>query len=232
MVQYLSGMQQIDDYTLHHSLSVAAIAGILGKWAGHSGETLKNIILAGLLHDVGKLNIPQTILTKTGPLDAVELELIRNHPVEGYRLLAQAPNVGQDVLLGVLQHHEREDGSGYPMGRGEGKIHFFAKIIAIADIYTAMTANRVYRSRQTPFDVVKEINRDMYGKLDAQLCISFLKNIRDSLVGNTVVLNDGRKAKVISAGSLASERPVVLTEDNILLDLEYDQGVRIVECIA
>ncbi|MDR3563101.1 MAG: HD-GYP domain-containing protein [Negativicutes bacterium] len=232
MVHYLSNVQQADDYTFHHSLSVAAIAGILGKWSGQRGEKLKNIILAGLLHDIGKLNISTAILNKPSRLTADEQDMMRRHSTEGYRMLAAAPNVSQDVLLGVLQHHERRDGSGYPMGRGEDRIHYFAKIIAIADIYTAMTATRVYRDKQTPFDVVREINRDMYLKLDPELCLVFLNNIRDSLVGNVVMLNDGRKARVISAGSFSSEAPVVITEDDVTIDLDGDLDLRIVDCFS
>jgi len=230
MLHYLSSVQQIDDYTFHHSLSVAAVAGILGKWAGLRGDRLKNIILAGLLHDVGKLSISSEILTKPGKLTAEEQDIMQRHPTEGYRMLASAPNVSQDVLLGVLQHHERRDGSGYPMGREEDRIHYFAKIIAIADMYTAMTVVRAYRDRQTPFDVVHEINRDMYQKLDPELCLTFLNNIRDSLVGNVVLLNDGRKARVISAGTFSSEAPVVITEDNLTIDLKDHKDIRIVEC--
>ena len=230
MIHYLSSVQQADDYTFHHSLSVAAIAGILGKWSGLRGVKLKGIILAGLLHDIGKLSISPEVLNKPGRLSEEEQEMMHKHPTEGYRMLTVAPNVSQDVLLGVLQHHERRDGSGYPMGRGEGKIHEFARIIAIADIYTAMTANRVYRGRQTPFDVVQEINRDMYQKLDPQLCMIFLENIRNSLVGSAVVLSDGRKGKVISAGSFASQAPVILAEDNTTIDLGGDRAVWIVEC--
>ena len=95
-----------------------------------------------------------------------------------------------------------------------------------------MTATRVYRDKQTPFDVVREINRDMYLKLDPELCLVFLNNIRDSLIGNVVMLNDGRKARVISAGSFSSEAPVVITEDDVTIDLDGDLDLRIVDCFS
>ena len=225
----LSSVQQFDDYTFQHSLNVAVISGILGKWQGLTGDKLKNLVAAGLLHDIGKLKISENILTKPGPLSPEEHLLMQRHPVDGYQMLASAPNVSQEVLLGVLQHHERIDGTGYPMGKMAEKIHLFAKIIAIADIYAAMTSDHAYRDRQTPFDAAYIINRDMFQKLDAGLCLTFLEHVRDSLLGNIVVLSDGRKAKVISAGGTASISPIVITEENEILDFKDNPSLKIAQ---
>ena len=231
-LNYLSSIQSFDDYIFQHSLSVATISGILGKWAGYKGEKLKNIIMAGLLHDIGSIKIPELILNKPQRLTQEEREIIKKHPVYGYKLLTETPNVQQDILLGVLLHHERRDGSGYPFGYRNERIPPVARIIAIADIYHAMTTKRTFRAKQTPFDVVREINNDMYQKLDPELCLTFLNNIRDYLIGTIVVLNDGRRAKVVSAGDINSECPVVITEDDVTIDLEEKKDIAIAEFIS
>ncbi len=231
-ILYLNAIQQSDDCTFKHSLGVAVITGVFAKWAGYQGERLKDAILAGLLHDIGKLSIPAAILTKPGRLTDIEMAIVKKHPVEGYRLLTQAPTVTQEVLLGVLQHHERMDGTGYPFGHKAEKIHPLARLISISDMYEAMTSKRVFRDRLIPFRVIEEINQSMFGKLGPELCLMFLDKIRESLIGTTVLLSDGRKAMIISAGSFAGKGPVIMTEDDEALDLGKMTDITILECIA
>lgn len=218
-----------DDYLFQHSLSVATVSGILGKWMGNKGDKLKQIILAGLLHDIGQTKVPEFILNKPDKLTSEEMEIIKKHPIDGYRILAKTPDVSQDVLLGVLLHHERTDGTGYPMGYSNDKIPEIAKIIAVADIYHAMTSDTVFRNKLTPFDVVYEINKEMYSKLDPNICLTFLNNLNDYLVGKQVILSDGRKATVITPGSLNSARSVIMVDDNEIIDLARHDDLSIID---
>lgn len=231
VIDFLQTIRQQDDYTFHHSLNVAIIAGVLGKWLGLSGASLKNVILTGLLHDIGKTQIPLEILNKPGKLTPAEMESMKQHSREGYNILLTADGIDDEILSGVLQHHERNDGSGYPQGIRDKSIHLFAKIVAVADIYDAMTSDRVYCKKRTPFDVVEMISREMLGKLDPRVCVIFLNNVSDYFVGTQVRLSDGREAQVICRGRCHASRPTVRTQDGEFVDLEKSKELGIIELV-
>ncbi|HWR38948.1 MAG TPA: HD-GYP domain-containing protein [Patescibacteria group bacterium] len=229
VINHLQMVHRQDDYTFHHSINVAVICGVLGKWLGYQGEEWNDLILAGLLHDVGKTQIPLEILNKPGELTAEEMEIMRLHTTRGFDMVRSLKELAPGVIYGVLQHHEKMDGSGYPFRvRGE-KVHAFAKIIAVADVYDAMTSDRVYRAKVTPFKVVEELVEDMFGKMDPMICMTFLNNVRDYFIGNIVRLNDGREAEVVYLGQFMASRPVVVTQDGESIDLERDKSVSIVD---
>jgi uncharacterized domain HDIG len=231
VINHINMVRRQDDYTFHHSVNVAIICGVLGKWLGYTGIELKDLILAGLLHDVGKTQIPLEILNKPGKLSPEEMEIMRLHTTRGYKLLHDKPEIPDGVIHGILQHHERFDGSGYPLGVCGDQIHPYAKIIAIADIYDAMTSDRVYHRKSSPFAVVEMIVEEMFNKLDPQIGTVFLNNVRDYLVGNIVELSDGRQAEVIYLGQFMAARPVVVTEDNNYIDLERNKTLSIVKVV-
>jgi len=224
-------VQRRDDYTFHHSLDVAVLCGVVGRWLGYKGEELKDLVLAGLLHDIGKTQIPLEILRKPGKLTPEETKIMQLHTTRGYNLVKEL-DLPAAVTYAVLQHHEREDGSGYPLQVTGDKIHPFAKLIAVIDIYDAMTCDKVYRKKVTPFEAVETITRDMYDKLDPNICAVFLNNVRDYFIGNTVLLSDGREAEVVYLGQYISSRPVVRTEDGLFIDLEQRKELSIVRLLG
>ncbi|MDF2875258.1 MAG: hypothetical protein K0R22_1941 [Sporomusa sp.] len=228
VIDDLHNVKSHNEYTFKHSLNVAIIAGIIGKWIGFTGQKLKDIILAGLLHDIGKVLIPEDILDKPGKLTPEEMAIIRTHPTHGYHLLDDCLEIAEEVKLGILQHHEREDGTGYPLGSSQGNIHIYAKIVAIADIYDAMSTERVYRKKIPPFTVVENILDQMYDKLDPHICLVFLAHIRGFLLGSSVLLNDGSKAKVVLLNGLLRVRPVVQLESGDLIDLDRERKFEVV----
>ena len=231
VINHMHMVRRQDDYTFHHSVNVAVICGVLGKWLGYAGQELQDLVLAGLLHDVGKTQIPLEILNKPGKLTPEEMAIMRLHTIRGYQLLRDTPNAPAGVIYGVLQHHERLDGSGYPLTVSGDKIHKFARIIAIADLYDAMTSDRVYHRKISPFAVVEIIVDEMFNKLDPAIGTVFLHNVRDYFIGNIVELSDGRHAEVIYLGQFMASRPVVVTEDQEYVDLERSKGLSIVNVI-
>lgn len=230
-INFLHKVRSQDDYTFQHSVNVGIISGLLGKWTGYRGAELKKIIMAGLLHDIGKTQIPLEILNKPGKLSVTEMDIMKQHTTYGYQLLENEADIPQTVKLGVLQHHERLDGSGYPRQITEKMIHQAAKIIAIADIYDAMTSDRVYQQKTAPFSVVETIVAEMYHKLDPGVSIAFLNNVRDYFIGNVIQLSDGRFAEVIFLGRTLASRPLIRTDDGEFIDLEERNDLYIVQLV-
>ncbi|PLX33690.1 MAG: HD family phosphohydrolase, partial [Clostridiales bacterium] len=138
-------IKTMDNYTYEHSLSVAILSLILGVEVGLGRDELCDLCIGAMLHDVGKIFVPLEILNKPSTLTQHEYEIIRNHTVCGYDYLYNDNAVKSSSRLIALQHHEACDGTGYPNGLFPPQIHKFSKIVAIADIYDAMTSDRPYR---------------------------------------------------------------------------------------
>jgi putative nucleotidyltransferase with HDIG domain len=229
-LDYLQEIRYHSEHTFQHSLNVAVIAGVLGKWCGYQGIELKNLILAGLLHDIGKVVIPLNILDKPGCLSPAEFAIIKQHTREGYQLVKTSQQISQDVKLNILHHHERMDGSGYPFGLAGDEINEGAKVIAIADIYEAMTSDRVYRSRMTPFEALNIIADQMFVGLKPDLCLTFFDNMRNYLTGSSVALSNGQEAKVVAFDAKEKHvtKPILCIQNGICIDLQKEE-LRIVE---
>lgn len=230
LLHMLGGM---DDHTVRHSLNVAIIAGVLGRWLGFSTKLLQDLILSALLHDVGKTQISEGILNKKAAnLTPYEEDIMKNHTIEGYRLLSRsAYQLPFSVLAGVLQHHEGADGTGYPLKLTGNKMHLFARVIAVADMYETMTNKDIQENYLTPFLAVETMVQQAFEKLDASVASVFLTNIRDQFIGNVVRLSDGREAVVVYLGRFISQRPVVQTRDGQFIDLEKERELHIATVI-
>ncbi len=208
LISHLSAIPPANDYTLRHSLNVGILAGLLGKWLKVGIKTLREVVLAGLLHDLGKTQVPLEILNNPGPLSAAQMAVMQQHPVRGYKLLEDDDNLAQSVKLAVLQHHERLDGSGYPAALAGDAVADYARLIAVTDMYDAMTSSHVYREAFTPFGGASEIFA-MFDKLDPAIALPFITSIRDALVGRMVRLSDGTEARVIFLDTARFSQPVV-----------------------
>ena len=216
----LQMMPHEEDYLYHHSVDVGIIAGCLSFWMGRSYHEIEETILGALLHDIGKALIPLKVLNKPGALTDEEMHLVRFHSLRGYKFLKQYGDFSQSVLLCALQHHERIDGSGYPMAVKGDKIHPYAKLIAIADVFDAMTSVRSYGKRATPYEAVEIMKREMVGKLDYQVCSVFLDKLSQRFVGDIVQLSNGQRGEVVFLNPHDCTRPIVRTRDGEFVDLD------------
>lgn len=215
----LHNMRQVNDSTYAHSLNVAIISRIIGKWLHFSNEELDTLTLAGLLHDIGKTKIPDEVLNKDGKLTDEEFQMIRNHPKYGYDILKSQP-LNSHIKKAALMHHERCDGSGYPMGLTMEKIDDYALIIAIADVYDAMTAARSYRAPLCPFEVIAEFEKDGLQKYKPKYILTFLENIANAYQNNRVMLSDGTSARIVLLNHRRLSKPLVQLDDGACIDLE------------
>lgn len=229
MFDMLHAMRNKDDLTYVHSVNVALIASIIGKWLNFSEEDIKILTLAGLLHDIGKLLVPDKILNKPGALTDNEYEIMKHHVNLGYEQIKDK-DLPLPVKEAVLLHHEKCDGSGYPFGLKSDDIPVIAKIITIADVYDAMTAARIYRASICPFEVVKMMYQDTFTKFDPVYVVPFLKNVVASYIGTNVKLSDGRTGKVVLINDNALHQPIVQCVDEYV-DLSKTSGLNIVSLL-
>ena len=205
----ISALKVSDEYTFKHSVDVATMSMIVSRQYGLPDEQIYEIGISGLLHDIGKSKISNEILNKAGKLTDEEFALIKQHSLLGYQILKDKPELSNAIKLGVLQHHEKINSSGYPMGATEDKIHIFAKIIAVADIYDALVTERPYKKAFTPRDAVEMIMA-MTGELDLKVMQSFLESVILYPVGTNVDLSNGEKAKVVANNAKYVLRPTVV----------------------
>jgi HD-GYP domain-containing protein (c-di-GMP phosphodiesterase class II) len=182
------------------------------------------------LHDIGKTKIPIEVLNKKGRLTDEEFAVIKTHTTLGYRIL-EKHNIPQSIKLAALSHHEKINGKGYPLGMAEDKIDALAKIVSICDIYDAMTANRIYRPKLCPFEVIRTFERSVYGELDTEYLLIFLKNIATTYLDCPVKLSDGRAATVIFINKLNLSRPIVRLDNGEMLDLSQTDDIVIAEML-
>jgi HD-GYP domain-containing protein (c-di-GMP phosphodiesterase class II) len=176
-----------DPYTRGHSARVARMAHAVGLRLGCEEADLALLQLGGALHDVGKLVVSEAVLNKPGPLTAEELAEVRGHPEAGARMIALDRSL-QSVLPGVLYHHERWDGLGYPTGRAGSDIPFEARILAVADCFDAMTSNRPYRAALPPSRAVDEVERCAGTQFDPDVALVFLEAWQSGVFGVTAAL--------------------------------------------
>ncbi len=225
----LHNMRQIDDSTFAHSVNVALIARMLGEWLHLPEEELDVLTLAGLLHDIGKCTIDPKILSKPEALTSVEFSQVKMHPKNGANIL-NSQKLDSRIKLAALMHHERCDGSGYPAGLKRDEISDFAKIIAIADVYDAMTSNRCYRKGLCPFEVIATFEREGLEKYETKYILVFLTRIIDTYMGNSVLLNDGSIGNILLINSQKLSRPLLRLTNGEYVNLAkrpdlYIQGI-------
>lgn len=167
-----------DENTSQHSARVAEYSVLIGKALGMNDNELQNLKRAAIVHDIGKIAIPDSVLNKPGQLTDDEYIIMKNHVLEGAKILKDFTLVDR-IIEGVLYHHERYDGSGYIHGLKGKEIPLFARIIGVADAFDAMTANRVYRKKMDIDYVLEELNKGKYKQFDGEL-IDILFNLIDS----------------------------------------------------
>ncbi len=225
-------LSSYDNYTYIHSINVSILSVITGIALGLTDEQLKNLSRAALLHDIGKTCISKEILNKPDILTEEEFEEIRKHPLYGYNLLQNNNEISCVVRNAVYSHHENEDGSGYPRGLTSNKIHLFAKIIHIADVYDALTARRIYKFPLNPADALEYLMASVETKFNKAVLEVFIKYIAPYPIGTSVKLSDGHTAIVIKNNEEALTRPIVKLSNGTMVNLQKVLNVTITDLLT
>jgi HD-GYP domain-containing protein (c-di-GMP phosphodiesterase class II) len=212
----LAKVRKVDTYTYEHSINVGLLAAALGKWLKLPLSEIIDLSTAGFLHDIGKTQIPLQILNKPGKLTNEEMDLMKRHAEFGYSLVRNIPGISEQISLAALYHHERLNGSGYPHRLKGPEIPFFAKIVMVADVYDAITSDRVYRKNSSPFHAFDTIFSEQFGLLDPLISQTFLDNIIHSYLGTHVRLSNGDEGEVVFIAPDAPGRPTVRTAETFI----------------
>lgn len=222
----LHNMRQFDDLTFTHSMNVALICNVFAKWLGMTQEEAKLATACGMLHDIGKLKIEDSIIKKPDKLTDSEYARIKLHPIEGYKIL-QHQNINEHIKNSALMHHEKCDGTGYPLKLPADKIDYYAKLVAIADVYDAMTSARVYRGALCPFKVIEIFEQEGLHKYDVVLIMTFLENVINTYIDNRVQLSDGRIGVVKWIDKNNLSKPMIQLPDQSFVELAKYRDLKI-----
>jgi len=220
-------IRDLDDATYVHSMNVSLICNLFAIWLKMNEKDTRILTLAGLLHDIGKMLIPDEILTKPGKLTEEEFQTIKEHPVLGYNIL-KTQDINYHVCMAALMHHERCDGHGYPSNLTGDKIDMFAKIVAIADVYDALTASRCYRGPVCPLEVIGVFQTEGLTQYDTKYLMIFLDRVMCSYLHYTVKLSNGETGKIIMMHRNTLSRPVISLENGNFIDLASERNITIV----
>ena len=234
-VSMIYTMNQEGDYNLHHCVHLAILSGLMAKWMGLTGIDRQNLVLAGLFLDIGKQFIDKDLLEKKGRLTEEEFDILKNHVVDSFKLLESSELSGRaDLMNGVIQHHERNDGSGYPSGLEADRISTFGKVLAVLDSYDAMASSRTYAEKRSPFEVFKILYADVLdGKLDSEYAVLFMRKLNAALNGCWLRLSDGTAGRIVYIDeSRVTAMPVVQLVDGGFIDLNTVKDITVVEIMT
>lgn len=205
----LTTLHTTDGYLFHHAVNVAILAGILGMSKGYNRQQLEELGVGALLFDIGMTQLPAELWNKKGPLTEEERKLMQTHTEKGFDLLRNRFDISLLSAHCALQHHERIDGHGYPRGLKAGEIREYAQIVAIADVYDALTSVRPYRNRYKPSEALEFLMAAGSTHFDLELVKLFVQHVSIYPVATTVMLNSGQIGVVSANHPKLVHRPTV-----------------------
>ena len=202
-------IKDYDNYTYSHCVYVAMLCVLIGVQLKYNQKQLNELALCGLMHDIGKVDIPLEIINKPTRLTDAEFEEIKTHPLRSIERLRHNQNLTQRVFNGISCHHEKYDGTGYPFGLKGDKIHIYARILALADVYDALTSDRSYRRAWMPAEALEYMMAQSNVHFDHELLQCFLRTVAAYPLGSVVSLSNGAVGIVIQNNPENTLRPKV-----------------------
>lgn len=219
-------LKNFDNYTYLHSVNVAVLSTVIGIGLDMKEAELVDLCAGAMLHDLGKLSIEPEIINKTGFLTSEEYEIVKSHSRISYDLIKEKWNIAATTKAAVLEHHENEDGSGYPLGLSGEDIHRFAKIIHVADVYDALTTKRPYKKAYSIPEAMEYLMGSCGRLFDKQMVEAFMSYVPVYPKGTTLHLSDGNEGIVVENSRFRTLRPMVRLFDGTTYDLFEDTSLR------
>jgi putative nucleotidyltransferase with HDIG domain len=227
IVSLLLLLDRDDIDTYHHSLQVGLLSYYIASWMGYSREERYQISRAGFLHDIGKSRVPLSILNKQGPLTESEQAELELHTSYGYDLI-RGSKMDEVTALVALQHHEYEDGTGYPDRLFKSGIHPYAQIVSVANIYMSLTTSALYRPKQGLVTVLRKVHEMGFGKLNETVVQALTGHLLPSFVGKNVRLSNGEKGVIVMNNALDLFMPLIKV-DGGFRDLSRERSLSVDE---
>ncbi|MGE5328929.1 MAG: HD-GYP domain-containing protein [Deltaproteobacteria bacterium] len=238
----LTGMKDIDNYTFHHCVDVCVFSVITGKHLGLSDEELTELGMGSILHDIGKCRVPLSILNKPGKLTDDEFMTMKLHSIYGFEIIQNTQGLSKRIANIACQHHEKWNGTGYPSGLRDNQIDLLSRIVTIADVYDAITANRCYKKKSLPHEAAEFVISNAGIMFDPTLAKTFINNITIYPEGTMVILNTGEIGSVtesdhVGAMGLRPKLRIISRKDGppvfapYVIDLSANQDLFIVDII-
>jgi putative nucleotidyltransferase with HDIG domain len=226
VVSLLLTLTSKDDYTYQHCVQVGMISYYIAKWIGLSERDAFVVGKAGYLHDIGKSRIDSKILLKPSKLTDAEYEEMKHHTTLGYEIISRSAMDGNELKLVALQHHERLDGRGYPNHITGDRMHPFSKIVAVADVYSAMISSRIYQKKRDLLYVLRELHRLSFAELDPQVTHAFIQRMIPNFIGKKLVLTSGEIADIVMTNPTDVFRPLIRIH-NEFIDLSKNHHLEV-----
>lgn len=224
VVSLLLLLNSQDDYTYQHSVQVGMLSYYIARWIGWNEEETVRAGKAGFLHDIGKCKVSDAILNKPDRLTEDEFSEVKNHTRYGYDILKSSLD-DSGIPLAALQHHERMDGSGYPLGLTKENIHPLARIVAVADVYSAMISSRAYSDKRDLLIVLKEMHELSFSKLDPDITHTFIRHMVPNFIGKKVELTNGEYGTIVMTNPSDYFRPLIqLEHSDAFIDLSAQRN--------
>lgn len=230
LIKCINHLKDTDEYTFTHSINVSIYAMLLSRWLDLNEIDVENAVLSGVLHDIGKAKIPKNILNKKGPLNHKEFDIMKTHTLLGYDMIKNIPDLNHEIKKAILLHHEKDNGKGYPLGLIGSKLNIYTKIISVADVYDALTSNRCYKKKITPFDCFREFQIMGIGHFDIRVMFTFLYNIANYYIGSKVLMSNEEIGEVVFIVPSNISKPIVRIKDRFI-DLCTNNSIQIVDML-
>jgi HD-GYP domain-containing protein (c-di-GMP phosphodiesterase class II) len=219
------------DFRFKHSIGVSYIAALLGRSLKLDEAEIAHLTIAASLCDIGSIKLPHSLLHKTSELDPAEYEMMKQHTFIGSDLLKESTLDPRTATV-ALQHHEREDGSGYPEQLKGSEIHIFSKIVALADVYVAMTSERPQRPALPFYQVIQTLYDDiLHNRFDSRIGLTFLNLLMNAQIGSEVILSNGKHASIILINASDPGSPLISMEGTFI-DLRKTNSIKIMEIVG
>lgn len=240
MLVNLADLHVSNDYLFNQSINVATLSILMGLSKGYNERQLEELGIGALLVDIGMIRLPQSLWHKDSPLTSEERDIIRTHPEVGFQFLRKQEGISLISALCAQQHHERYDGEGYPYGLKGEEIHEYAQIIAIADVYSALTSTRLHRQRYTPAEAIEYLYAMGNSHFSMNMLQHFISQIAIYPVASTILLNTGQTAVVYEVKPSLVTRPIIRiiseadgspVSDQRNLDLNQNHNMTIVNLV-
>lgn len=233
MLVVLNEYSNRKEYLYHHAVSVGVLTAALASQLGFPKGATLQLGLAGTLADCGMAKIHPPLLEKAAFLTKTEFAEVKKHPVFSYQMMQESPLLRQEMKLAVLQHHERLDGSGYPRGDKGEKVSQYAQVLAVADVFHAMTCERVYRSKESPYKVAEMLKEEDYGKFEPAVLEALYEIIGTPARGDQVILTNGDSGEVVITNPGSPFRPTIrLKSTGEEIDLTVHRSIAIGKIIG